>query len=138
MLLDTHAWIWAANDDSRRLGVKARRAIGRASRAGDLYVSSASIFEIAALATAGRLLLNQSAERWIRASIDRGALRVLNIGIDAALDAGTIPASALADPIDRLLVATARENQIPLLTRDRIILDYAKRTGLVRVVDAAA
>lgn len=39
--------------------------------------------------------------------------------------------------IDRLLVATARDRGIPLLTRDAAILDYARRTRLVRVVDAA-
>ena len=137
MLLDTHVWIWAAADEPDRLGPKTRRALARAALGGNLFVASPSAFEIAALATAGRLRLNQPAERWIRDSIERGALRVIGVDADIAVDAGAIPSSALADPIVRLLVACARAYGVPLLSRDRQIADYAARTGLVRVADAA-
>ena len=138
MLLDTHAWIWAAADEPGRLGPKTRRLIARAAAAGTLLVTIASVFEITALATAGRLRLTQSAEKWIRDSVHRGGLRVVDIDMDIAIDAGAIPSSALADPIDRLLVASARAYAVPLVTRDREILDYATRSRLVRVSDAAA
>jgi len=62
---------------------------------------------------------------------------VVGIDADIAVDAGLIPASALPDPFDRCLVATARAYDIPFVTRDRTLLDYATRTGLVRVVDAS-
>ena len=137
MLLDTHVWIWAAADTPRRLGPKTRRLLNRTARQGGLFVSSMSAFEIAALATAGRLTLSQPTARWIAESVDRAALRVLDLGSDAAEDAGAIPAGSLPDPIDRLLVATARNEQIPLVTRDTKILEYARRTRSVRVVDAS-
>lgn len=54
-----------------------------------------------------------------------------------AIDAGAIPATALRDPIDRLIVATARALGARLVTRDRRILDYAARSRHVQVVDAA-
>jgi PIN domain nuclease of toxin-antitoxin system len=136
MLLDTHAWIWAAADETRRLGPKTRRGIARAAAAGRLLVSTASAFEITALATSGRLRLNQPAERWIRESVERGGLRVIDIDADIAIDAGVIPAAALADPIDRLLVASARAYEVALVTRDQQLLDYAGRTGLVRITNA--
>jgi len=136
MLLDTHVWIWAASQEPRKLGPKTQRAIARAATAGTLLVTTASVFEITALATAGRLRLNQSAERWIRESIHRGGLRVVDIDADIAIDAGVIPASALADPVDRLLVASARAYNVPLVTRDRQIIEYASRSRLVRVNDA--
>lgn len=138
MLLDTHAWIWAATDEPGKLGPKTRRLIARAAAAGTLIVTTASVFEITALATAGRLRLNQSAEKWIRDSIVRGGLRVVDVDLDIAIDAGAVPSSALADPIDRMLVASARAYAVPLVTRDRQIIDYAKRSGLVRVSDATA
>ncbi len=138
MLLDTHAWIWAASGETAKLGPKTLRAIERAAAGGTLLVTTASVFEITALATAGRLRLNQSAEKWIRDSIARGRLRVIDIDLDIAIDAGAIPSSALADPIDRMLVASARAYSVPLVTRDRQIIDYAGRSGLVRVTDAAA
>ena len=121
----------------RRLGPKTRRRLGRAAAPAGLSVSAISAFEIAALNTAGRLLFTQPVDRWIRESIAAAALRVLDLEPGIAVDAGLIPAGALADPIDRLLVATAREYQLPLVTCDRRVLDYAGRTGLVRVVDAA-
>ena len=138
MLLDTHAWIWAAADEPGRLGPKTRRLIARAASAGTLMVTTASVFEITALATAGRLRLNQSAEKWIRDSVIRGGLRVISIDMDIAIDAGSIPSSALADPVDRMLVASARAYGLTLVTRDRQVLDYANRSRLVRVYDAAA
>ena len=137
MLLDTHVWIWAAVDERRRLGPKTRRLLARAAEAGDLYVSTMSAFEIAALHTAGRLSLNQTVDGWIRESMARGRLRVMDISTAVAIDAGAMPSLALPDPIDRLLVASARHADLPLVTRDRAILEYAKRTQLVRVTDAS-
>ena len=110
----------------------------REAAAGRVYVTSASAFEIAALHAAGRLAFNRPVEGWILESIDTAGLRVLDLGVHAAIDAGAIPADALPDPLDRLLVALAREAQVPLATRDRAILDYARRTRLVKIVDASA
>ncbi len=135
LLLDTHVWIWAASD-APALGAKARRLLHRIAAAGGLHVSSASVFEIAALHTAGRLLLTRPVERWLRESIERGRLRVVDVTPDVAIDAGAIPAPALADPLDRLLVATARDLDVPLVTRDRQVITYARRSRLVRVVNA--
>ncbi len=90
------------------------------------------------LATAGRLRLNQSAEKRVRDSVARGRLRVVDIDMDIAIDAGAIPSAALADPIDRMLVASARAYDVPFMTRDRQIIDCANRRRLVRVSDAAA
>jgi PIN domain nuclease of toxin-antitoxin system len=48
-----------------------------------------------------------------------------------------IAASALAGPFDRWLVATSRDLGVPLVTRDRRILEYARRTEFVELLDAA-
>jgi len=136
MLLDTHVWIWAAADESR-IGARTRRLLNRQAAAGHVSVSAISAFEISALCAAGRLVLNQPAERWIRESIDRGNLRVLDLDTDVAVDAGALGVDAVPDPIDRLLVATARDRETPLVTRDRRLLDFAARTRLVRVHDAS-
>ena len=138
MLLDTHVWIWMATDDPGRLGPRTRRLLGRATGVRAPYVSAMSVFEIAALHTAGRLAFTAPVERWLRESIANAGLRVIDLDLNMAIDAALVPASALADPLDRCLVATAREYDVPLVTRDRRILDYASRTGLVRVVNASA
>jgi PIN domain nuclease of toxin-antitoxin system len=135
MLLDTHVWIWAAAGD-RRVGARTRRLLDRQAAAGRVYVSAISAFEIGALCAAGRLVLAQPAERWIRESIDRGNLRILNLDTDVAMDAGALSAEALPDPIDRLLVAAGGVADVPHVTRDRRLLDPAARTRLVRAHDA--
>jgi PIN domain nuclease of toxin-antitoxin system len=136
VLLDTHVWIWMVADEPRRLGPRLRRQLTKATGSRAPYVSAMSVFEIGALHTAGRLSFTLPVERWIRDSIATAGLRVVDLGTNVAIDAG-LAAGALADPIDRCLVATAREYQIPLVTRDRRILDYASRTRLVRVIDAS-
>lgn len=138
MLLDTHVWLWAV-DGGTKLGAKARRQLDKASRSfpGEVCISAVSAFEIAALHTAGHVQLSQPVERWMREAIDRAKVRVIDLERDIAVDAGLIPTTALPDPFDRCLVATAREYGLPLVTRDRRILDYAKRTGLVKVIDAS-
>ena len=137
MLLDTHVWIWMVTDEAGRLGPRIRRRLARATGSWAPSVSTMSVFEIAALHTAGRLSFTLPIERWIRESIATAGFRVIDLGTDTAIDAALVPAGALADPVDRCLVATAREHQLPLVTRDRRILDYASRTRLVKVVDAS-
>jgi PIN domain nuclease of toxin-antitoxin system len=48
----------------------------------------------------------------------------------------SVPRTALADPLDRLLVSTARHLDAVFVTADRQILEYASETGNVRVHDA--
>ncbi len=137
MLLDTHVWIWLVSDTPGRLGPKVRRKLAKAVDRDAPYVAAISAFEIAALHVAGRLSLTQPVERWIRDSIARAGFRVVDLDTAMAIDAGLVAPTQLADPIDRFLVATAREYQMPLVTGDRRILDYAKRTGLVQTMDAS-
>lgn len=137
MLLDTHVWIWLVADSPRHLGPKTRRRLAKATAWQAPHVSAVSAFEIAALHTAGRLQFTMPVERWIRESVARAGFRVIDLAVDVAVDAGSIPVTSLADPFDRCLVATAREHQMPLVTGDRRILEYAKSTGLVAVMDAA-
>ncbi len=137
MLLDTHVWIWLVSDTPGRLGPKVRRKLAKAVDRDAPYVAAISAFEIAALHVAGRLSLTQPVERWIRDSIALAGFRVVDLDTAMAIDAGLVAPTQLADPIDRFLVATAREYQMPLVTGDRRILDYAKRTGLVQTMDAS-
>jgi PIN domain nuclease of toxin-antitoxin system len=137
VLLDTHVWLWAAAGSTARLGRRTLRQLDRAAAIGDLYVSPVSVFELASLHLANRLAIGHPVETWIRESIDRGGLRLTDVSLAMTLDAGSIPATALPDPIDRLLVATARTLETSFVTRDRRIHDYARASGL-HVVDASA
>jgi PIN domain nuclease of toxin-antitoxin system len=94
-----------------------------------------SIFEIVALHTSGRLRLSRPAEGWIRDSVSAAGVRLAEVTPAIAIDAGAIPRMALADPLDRLLVATARHLDATFLTADQQILQYARDTLNVRAHD---
>ncbi len=137
LLFDTHVWIWAVEGDGRRLGRRTRSLLTTSETRGTIRVSPISVFEVVALHTVGRLRLTRTPERWIREALDTGGIRIAELSIDAAVDAGHIPRDALADPIDRLLVATARQHDAVLVTADTRILTYASSDRNVHVHDAS-
>lgn len=138
LLLDTHAWIWSIEGDKRHVGRRARALIAGAEARERVRVSAVSVFEVAALYTSGRLRLSQPVEGWLRAALSVAGLRLAEVTPGIAIDAGAIPRMALADPMDRLLVATARQLGATLLTTDRQILEYAGRTGSLTVANASS
>jgi hypothetical protein len=74
--------------------------------------------------------------QWIRDSLEAAGVRIAELAPAIAIDAGHIPRTSLADPLDRLLVATARRLEATFLTSDERILQYASKTGGLRVHDA--
>lgn len=137
MLLDTHAWLWAALYDRRQLGPRTAKQIERAAGAGALVVSVVSMFEVAALAASGRLHLARSPEAWMRQAIEAGRIQIADVTSVIAIEAGSIPGVTLPDPMDRLLVATARSLDVPIVTRDARILDYVRTSRIGRAIDAS-
>ena len=125
LLLDTHTWVWAASGE-RRLGRQARRLIDRAAARDQVRVSVASIFEVSALATVGRVRFSVPVERWIEDALDQPGIRLAELTAGAALEAGQMMRAVLADPIDRMLVATARRLDATLMTADQVVLNAAK------------
>jgi PIN domain nuclease of toxin-antitoxin system len=138
VLMDTHAWVWSANGDTRQVGRRARQLLAKAERADAIRVSPLSVFEITALHHAGRLRLSRSVEQWVQGALTAAGVRLAPFSSDMALDAGSIPRTALADPLDRLIVATARHLDATLVTSDARILSYASATRNVRVQEAHA
>jgi PIN domain nuclease of toxin-antitoxin system len=136
LLLDTHVWVWNVDGDTRGIGRRTRALIGRAEAGEAVRISPVSLFEIAALHTAGRLRLAQPIGQWVEQALEISRARIAAFSPTVGVDAGQIPRTALADPLDRLLVATARQLDATLLTGDARILDYASQTGNVRVSDA--
>jgi len=134
-LLDTHVWIWGADDYERRLGPSTRRLLLRADARGLVRLSPLTLFEITALHVAGSLRLGRPVEQWLAEALELSGFRLAELTGAAAIDAGHIPRAALPDPTDRLLVATARQLDATFVTADRAILAYA-RGGHVRVHDA--
>src|SRR5437660_8274641 len=102
-------------DDPAKLS---RRAIRQIEQAGnELWFSPLSIWELVLLREKRRISLNQSVARWFQETIGRASLHEAAMTADVALEseAAVLP---YADPVDRLLVATARVHDLTLLTAD--------------------
>lgn len=125
VLLDTCAIVFLTEGLVR--GPEIRRVL-EAARPGDLVVSAVSAWEIGTLSRLGpprRVRFEPSAADWFQMFVDRFEATVLPLGARAALDAAMLPDPPHGDPADRLLIATARELEAPIVTRDRRILEYA-------------
>jgi PIN domain nuclease of toxin-antitoxin system len=136
VLLDTHVWLWSVEGDTRRVGRRTRRLLSRAESQDAIRISPATMLELTALHTLGRVRLARPPEQWIRDSLEAARVHIAELAPAIAIDAGHIPRTSLADPIDRLLVATARRLEATFLTSDERILQYASKTGGLRVHDA--
>jgi PIN domain nuclease of toxin-antitoxin system len=136
LLLDTHVLIWIVEGDTRRVGRRTRTLVARAEASDAIRVSPVSLFELTALHTLGRLRLTQPPDVWIDQALAAG-VRVAELTRRTAVEAAGIGRDALADPLDRLLVATARGLEATFLTGDHRILNYAAAAQVFRVHDAS-
>jgi PIN domain nuclease of toxin-antitoxin system len=116
LLLDTHAFLWWAADDAR-LGADERDAIRDSKN--EVYLSSASVWEIVIKQGLGRLKIPEPASA---AALRLGFLP-LPITFEHAEATASLPALH-RDPFDRLLVAQAKLESLTLLTRDPAIRAY--------------
>jgi PIN domain nuclease of toxin-antitoxin system len=125
VLLDTCAIIWMVQEEP--MASAALSAIRRAAAAGSLLVSPVSAWEVGLLATRRRqpLTFRPTPVTWIERLLARPGIRPVPLSHRVAVSAASLPGELHGDPADRLLIATARELGVPLVTRDRRILCYA-------------
>jgi len=117
ILLDTHAVLWAAENDAR-LGSEAA-AFLRACQPGDAVISDLTLLEIAMLVKKSRVSLNVPLRDYLRGLQSNYPVLAINADIAAAAMDLNFPG---ADPFDRVIVATALHHELPLATRDRVIV----------------
>ena len=90
-----------------------------------MLVSPISAWEIGLLVAKSRLTLALEPQLWFDTFLTRPGVRLTPLTVTAAIASAFLPAPFHADPADRLLVATARELRVPLVTRDARILAFA-------------
>ena len=132
LLLDTCAIIWASQDDP--IADDAREAINAtAAHRGALRVSPMSAWEIGLLCARGRLVANRPPLRWFDSFVEAAGATVEPLTPAVMVGASYLPDLDHSDPVDRILISTAREAGLAIVTRDRVILNYAE-AGHVRAI----
>lgn len=122
LLLDTHLLLWALAEP-RRLSP----AVQLELEATDVYVSAASIWEIAIKSGLGKIDIDPAE---ILSALEPTGFLLLNItGAHAAAVTRLPPVHK--DPFDRLLVTQAQLEGMPLVTNDALLADYG---AVVRVL----
>jgi PIN domain nuclease of toxin-antitoxin system len=122
-LLDTHALLWFVTGDPRMSA--AARAVIEDART-DLVFSVASAWEIVTKVQRRKLDVGEAPDRFVRRHVRRIGLRVLPIRLRHALRLTELP-DHHRDPFDRLLVAQAQAESVPILTRDGMFARYGVR-----------
>ena len=125
-LLDTHAWIWWVNGDSR-LGKRIITALDALPANDRPFLSDVSLLEIAVLVGQKRLILPVPFDEWVEAAAHPRSVRSVPISPPVAAGVARL-AGTFRDPADRVVVATSETLNVPLLTRDKAII----RSRLVR------
>lgn len=134
LVLDTHVWIWLESDPDR-LGESARSHIEQAARSGRLWVSVMSVWEIGMLVAKDRIRLSMPVDEWVRQASITPGMQMLGVTPEIALESTRLPDTPHGDPVDRLLIASARVHNLALVTADEKILAYAD-LGHLKVLKA--
>jgi PIN domain nuclease of toxin-antitoxin system len=119
-LLDTHTFLWWNTDDPK-LSAQAREFIADSSN--EIYLSAASAWEMAIKYSKGRLVLPVEPDHYVADRMAHYRFLPLPVQLSHALQVTHLPAIH-QDPFDRLLIAQAQIEGLPLLTGDEEIARY--------------
>jgi len=118
LLLDTHAWVWSFGAD-HLLSERARAAI---TTADVVYLSPISFFEIGQKVRNGRWPeMNAHVQSLPEILRNQGGV-LAHLSPEICLKASLMDWEH-RDPFDRLILATAEIMQVPLVSRDSVLLE---------------
>jgi PIN domain nuclease of toxin-antitoxin system len=120
ILLDTCAFLWLLTDDPQASELAKEIFLKEDN---ELLLSAVTGFEIAVKYSLGKLRLAEPPKEFITNRINANALTELPVSMTHALILQNQPLHH-KDPFDRLLVAQAMVNQIPLLSADQQLSAY--------------
>jgi PIN domain nuclease of toxin-antitoxin system len=126
LLLDTCAVIWITEDQP--ISEQAAFALDEAHAADRfVYFSPITAWEVGLLAARGRLTMIVKPQLWFERLLDIPNMRLADMSPDLLISSSFLPGEPPRDPADRIIAATARENGYTLMTRDRLLLNYAEQ-----------
>ena len=131
LLLDTCAMIFIANDV--RLPPDVDHKMSEAAYDGRLFVSPMSAWEMGVGVAKRKLSLPLPPLEFFQRFVGRAGAKLSAVSPEILVESTTLPGSIHKDPMDRILVASARLLDMVLVTRDTPIL-ASGREGHVRTL----
>lgn len=124
VLLDTHIFVWLYENQTRL----SPDAIVAMKQADTMGISTITLWEIGMLFQKERLQFSRSLTNWFEHTCNAPKIRLLQITPQVAVCVSGL--TMHGDPADRIIVATAIEHGVPLITADHRIAEI----GLVPVI----
>jgi PIN domain nuclease of toxin-antitoxin system len=121
LLLDTCSIIFIAQDPNRLS--KATRDL-LVDQTNPVFASVVTAGELACLADRKKIVLPHHWKSWFRDCVEKNGWNLLPLTIEVMEEAYSLPDPIHRDPVDRILIATSRTEDMTLVTTDRLILDY--------------
>ena len=119
-LLDTHTFLWFINDDPA-LSSNAKSLIE--SPENIIFLSAASVWEIAIKVSLGRLEIPSPFADFINEQLQKNSISLLEIKTEHTGKVVTLPFHH-RDPFDRLIIAQAASEGIPIIGKDIVFDNY--------------
>ena len=120
VLVDTHVFLWWV-EGNRALPAKARAAL--ANQKNECLISMVSAWELAIKAALGKLKLALPVKRYVVEHVAANGFRMLDIQMAHVGRLETLDPHH-GDPFDRLLIAQALEEKLPVVTADPVFRKY--------------
>lgn len=131
LLLDTHVWIWS-QESPETLGDVTRAMLEEQET--EVFLSPVSSLELARLAWGGRISMEGRVQTWAQNASQALLAKTAAFTHEIGIASYELPGEFHRDPVDRMLVATARLMDLTFLTADERILRY----GHVSTLNARA
>jgi PIN domain nuclease of toxin-antitoxin system len=134
LVLDTHVWLWTLLG-SRTVRAETLEEMARAARKDELIIPVIAVWEVALLEAKGRIDLGGNVQDWVTEALAVPGYQLALLTPEIAVLCHDLPGDLHADPVDRMMVATAIDLAATLVTRDEALLSYGAQ-GHVEVLAA--
>ncbi len=110
--------------DPEKLSPKVRTLLSAPNRYGELLLSAISPWEFSKLIEKGRIGISCNPEEWMAEALIMPKLRLVPLSPAISYRSTSLPQPFHDDPADQIIVATAREENATVLTKDDLIQKY--------------
>jgi len=131
LLIDTCALIWIMNKS--KINLETHKVIHRSASGKAVFLNPMSAWEIGMLVTKNRISLSMPVDTWFEKALAFKGFQLSNLTVSTLIHSTNLPGSPPNDPVDRMMAALARIENMTLVTRDKQLLEYGAK-GYLRVL----